>query len=52
MIDRTVRSVEIKLQLIRKHLEGELGRIDHDRKSLSSAVNGRPPSDLEPASGQ
>ena len=32
MIDRTVRSVEIKLQLIRKHLEGELGRIDPNRK--------------------
>lgn len=52
MIGRTVRSVEIKLQLIRKHLEGELGRIGHDRKPLSSGVNGEQPSDLEPPSGQ
>ncbi len=28
MIGRTLRSVEIKLQLIRKHLQGELGDVD------------------------
>jgi DNA-directed RNA polymerase specialized sigma24 family protein len=51
MIGRTVRSVEIKLQLIRKHLEGELGRIDLDRKSPSSGANGEPASDPDRPAG-
>jgi RNA polymerase sigma-70 factor (ECF subfamily) len=52
MIGRTVRSVETKLQLIRKHLEGEFGRIDTSRKSPSSGVNVEPLSNPEPRSGK
>ena len=53
MIGRTVRSVEIKLQLIRKHLEDELGRIAPNRKLPSSEVNAELlPPNPEPPSGQ
>ena len=42
MIGRTVRSVEIKLQLIRKHLEDELGPINLERKPHFPGANGTP----------
>ena len=47
MIGRTVRSVEMKLQLIRKHLEGEVDRTDHDSQPLASKASDEPRCDLE-----
>jgi hypothetical protein len=38
--------------LIRKHLEGELGRIDHDRSAHSHGANGKSPSEVDSAPGQ
>ena len=45
MIGKTVRSVELKLQLIRKMLEQEFDHLDLARRQASS--NGGPPTDPE-----